>query len=391
LLSCSDRDSNGRACPGFAGEGASDSTITEGYASKYNTLAHAILNNEAAPSAVTQDMYRFVDSVIDEAQARIVKKAKYTRDEAVQALRVIDDVLIGKNVVYPADTAGMGLVSQLSDGLRGRIMNGLEIQKLAENRHNKRRSARIREHTSEPMYVNDCDTTSFLYLAIAEVIGLPLSLVEIPGHNFIRYNDGTNSFDWETMDAVVAPPDYYKTLWRISDDLIAKRVYLAAMSRTDVIGYHFTITAEVWAKKGVDRRVFDDDIKAATLYPHGPRVWNQLAWHLVTASDPKLRDGRAALEYATRAVSISRTPNLLDTLACAQAEVGNFERAKEIEEEARQLFSAGDYPVEVEVPAFDVQIRRFEQRMTCGETLPPSVAAAAGNTANSLSHVVRLD
>ena len=206
------------------------STITDGFHGKYNTIAHELLNDEASASDVTQNMYDFIDAVIDEAKVRITKKPSYTRDEAISMLRTIDEILIGKNVVYPAQLDGMGLVDQLSDGLRGRVMNPTEIDALAKYSHNERRSDRIRQHASEPFYVNDCDTTSFLYLAIAEVIDLPLYLIELPGHNFIRYEDGATSFDWETMDARVAPPKYYQQTWRIPQDLIANRIYLASMN-----------------------------------------------------------------------------------------------------------------------------------------------------------------
>jgi hypothetical protein len=367
------------------------STITEGYLAKYNTIAHELLNNEAASSKVTQDMYDFIDSVVDEAQRRIAKKANYSRDEAVGALRVIDEILIARNVVYPADTAGMGLVAQFSDGLRGRTMNTAEIDALAAHRHNKRRSTRIREHAAEPFYVNDCDTTSFLYLAIADVIQLPLYLVELPGHNFVRFDDGAISFDWETMDAVVAPPDYYKTLWRIPQALILERVYLATMNRADVLGYHFSITADIWAKKNADQRSFNDDAKAAALYPRGPRVWNQIAWHLVAAHDPNLRDGPIALENAKKAISISRTPNLLDTMACAYAQMKEFDLAVEVEKEGRDLYPTGNYPAEVEVPDFAEQLQLFAQHKTCAEISPAALASMSKKGPANLSHIINLD
>jgi hypothetical protein len=184
------------------------STITDGFQARYNTIAHALLNNEAATSLVTQGMYDFLDGLIDEARQRIVKKSSYTRDDVITALHTIDEILIGRNVLYPADSAGMGLVHQLSDGLRSRVMNSNEIDALVGNPHNMRRADWIRSHAREPFFVNDCDTTSFLYLAIAEVMDLPIFMVEIPGHNFIRYQNNGDSLDWETMDGRIAPPGY---------------------------------------------------------------------------------------------------------------------------------------------------------------------------------------
>src|SRR5262245_26806216 len=186
------------------------STITEGFTSKYNTIAHEILNIESASSLVTGEMYQFVDDLIDKARARIPHRIKYSLDEIRVALRTIDEILIEKNVVYPANESGMGYVDQLSDGLRPRKMNPAEITALAEHRHNKRRAERIRANASQPFYVNDCDTTSFLYLAVAEILGMPLFLVELPGHNFVRYENGATRLDWETMDAVEIPAGLYQ-------------------------------------------------------------------------------------------------------------------------------------------------------------------------------------
>ncbi len=345
------------------------STVTQGFKSKYNTIAHEILNIESAASLVTQDMYDFIDDVIDQAKKKIPTKQKYSPDEIGAALKAIDDILIQKNVVYPANDAGMKLVDQLSDGLRGRIMNSAEISALAKQRHNVRRAEHIKAHAGEPFYVNDCDTTSFLYLAVGEVLGFPLFLVEVPGHNFIRYEDEVMALDWETMDAKPILPGLYQKTWRIPDSLVASRVYLASMSRIDTLGYAHTIVAEAWSKKGADRRAFDDDERGFLLYPRGPRVWNQAAWHLVTASSPALRDGQKALHYALRAIGISPTPNYLDTLACAYAALGDFSSAIQTEQAAQVLFQSGQFPAEVEIPEFSKQIELFQKKQSCA---PPS-------------------
>lgn len=347
------------------------STITAGVHAKHDTLAHELLNDEAASSTVTKSMYDFLDALIDAALKRIPKKSRYGRDDALSAVKAIDDILTSMNVVYPAADTGMGMVDQLSDGLRGRAMNRAEIGALIAEPHNRRRIDHIRRHATEKFYVNDCDTTAFLYLAVAEILGLPLSMIDLPGHNFIRYEEDGEQFNWETLDAALEPDDFYRAQWRIPDALVAGRVYLAPMSRIDVIGYHFTITAAVWAKKHQDRRMLDDDEKAATLYPRGPRVWNQWAWNLVTASDPGLRDGKAATLYAARAVAISRTPNFLDTLACAQAATGDFDLALDTEQQAAKLAQTKDFPLDIAVPDFDGQIKRFHDRQNCADRLTP--------------------
>lgn len=56
---------------------------------------------------------------------------------------------------------------------------------------------------------------------------------------------------------------------------------------------------------------------------------NDLAWILATANDSGIRDGREALQLALRAAELTRQsdPAVLDTLAAAYAEVGDFAQA----------------------------------------------------------------
>jgi tetratricopeptide (TPR) repeat protein len=57
---------------------------------------------------------------------------------------------------------------------------------------------------------------------------------------------------------------------------------------------------------------------------------NNFAWVLATSPDDNLRNGKRALELATKAAEMSdyQTPHVLSTLAAAYAETGDFETAK---------------------------------------------------------------
>lgn len=79
--------------------------------------------------------------------------------------------------------------------------------------------------------------------------------------------------------------------------------------------------------------------------PDSPRMLDELAWLFATHPDPRMRDGREAVRLAERACILTdrRLPALLDTLAAAHAEAGNFSRAVSTAEEALALArSAGD-------------------------------------------------
>jgi tetratricopeptide (TPR) repeat protein len=68
------------------------------------------------------------------------------------------------------------------------------------------------------------------------------------------------------------------------------------------------------------------------------RALGNLAWLLATSPEDELRDGGKAVGLAERALAAAGpSPQLLDTLAAAQAEAGMFERAMRTQERAIEL------------------------------------------------------
>ncbi len=78
------------------------------------------------------------------------------------------------------------------------------------------------------------------------------------------------------------------------------------------------------------------------LVPAAADLQNNAAWILSTATDQNQRDGKLALELATRACALTgnRRHNFVGTLAAAHAEAGDFDEAARLAENAARLAEA---------------------------------------------------
>ena len=79
--------------------------------------------------------------------------------------------------------------------------------------------------------------------------------------------------------------------------------------------------------------------EAVRLNPNDASALNNLAWALAANPRPELRDGREAVRLANKAVVLSdhQQPIFMGTLAAAYAEDGQFSKAVEMAEKARDL------------------------------------------------------
>jgi Tfp pilus assembly protein PilF len=92
--------------------------------------------------------------------------------------------------------------------------------------------------------------------------------------------------------------------------------------------------AVIWTALERYDRAIEDYEAVLRMDPGAAGTRNNLAWVLVTATDPGLREGPRALAHALAAVRCGDNPGWLDTLAAAYAECGDFVRAVATEEEA---------------------------------------------------------
>ncbi len=102
--------------------------------------------------------------------------------------------------------------------------------------------------------------------------------------------------------------------------------------------------AVAWIAKQEYDLALADYNQAVKLNPDDAASYNARAWIWATSPDPKLRDGRKAVESARRAVELTNgaQPYYLGTLAAAYAESGDFKEAVRWQSQALERFPHGN-------------------------------------------------
>lgn len=102
--------------------------------------------------------------------------------------------------------------------------------------------------------------------------------------------------------------------------------------------------------------------KAIEAYPDHAQAYNNMAWLMATCPEEKYRNGAKAVEFAQKAVHLSRKADFLDTLAAAYAEAGQFEDAIETQKQAIDSLGEEEKPN---------KLTEYDARLTCYESTSP--------------------
>jgi len=92
------------------------------------------------------------------------------------------------------------------------------------------------------------------------------------------------------------------------------------------------------------KRAQSDFVAALRLNRGDPDVLNNVAWFRATCPDANFRNGKEAVELATRACTLDKWKDAdqIDTLAAAYAETGNFAEAERYQQKAMALLSENE-------------------------------------------------
>ncbi len=109
----------------------------------------------------------------------------------------------------------------------------------------------------------------------------------------------------------------------------AIQVYNEILSRDDDHIEAFRGRGDAYLSVGEHAAAISDFEQALKLQPDDSALLNNLAWVLATSPEEKVRNGKRAVELATKACELTEygQPHILSTLAAAFAESGDFQTA----------------------------------------------------------------
>ncbi len=126
-----------------------------------------------------------------------------------------------------------------------------------------------------------------------------------------------------------------------------------------------------WKNKGEYDKAIADYNKSIEVDPDDPRAYNILAWFQATCPDKQFRDGEKAIRNATRAYDLDNGQhwNLIDTLAAANAEIGDFNKAREWLAKAVELAGKDELTTEKDRQKLSSRQELFKQNKPYREEL----------------------
>jgi hypothetical protein len=282
------------------------------------TLAYRMLMREQAVGKVPASAEPLLRKVLAEAMAALGPDPAppVTGEELTAFAEKVSTVLAGHNFVQPAsvddwpDTLGEALVPLPRNAPR--VAASLKADQPARLRHVKREG---------PAYFVDCDIGAMLILSVAQMVGFEIAMVEVPGHNYLRWKSpsgATAGWDWTYWRR----PDEAGRASRLQRSLVTRKVFLESQTLKESEAYFKSVLAgridDPAARLALRR-------EAASEFPNNRVVAYGVARTFALAPEASPVERREALAFSLLALSMEGNGNsasLADRMmavACAYA------------------------------------------------------------------------
>lgn len=315
--------------------GGSCNLFAQGRTLAYSTLAHdllkletVVLSSEEKSTFNIEKKTNYLNQLLSACEKRIgiqQQANQYSEEKAKFVLLQIDSVLAEQGYFTCIK------VEYLSQTLTRSPKSNLECALQTGNNYRKQCLQKF-----DSIYKVDCDIGSFLYLSIAQVLQLPLKLIEVPKHNFVRWEfENGRYLNWD-VNAIASFSDEAYRLGRtpasyIAFDLVQENQfgYLKSKSDSETLGYYCFVLGRNYKRTRNYEQASRYYKLAIELQPQHPLPKMCMAYLLTFHQEVK---NKADLFYANQLAqeAVGCCPNepvYIETLACTYARLGNYELA----------------------------------------------------------------
>jgi tetratricopeptide (TPR) repeat protein len=177
-----------------------------------------------------------------------------------------------------------------------------------------------------------CLSLSVLYLSIAERIGMPAYGVVVPGHFFVRYDDGKRKYNIETTSGgAIAADQYY--LDKFKPPTGDKTVYFKNLTKKQSLGCFFNNLGNCYIERDQLDMAYEYLAGAVQVNPSLGEARTKLGNVLLRLN----RASEAVVQYEQALSLIGPDATTFNNMGNAYKTVGQYEQAKQLYLRAIQL------------------------------------------------------
>lgn len=168
-----------------------------------------------------------------------------------------------------------------------------------------------------------CLSLSVLYLSIAERLGLPVYGVVVPGHFFVRYDDGKRRLNIETTsNGGSANDEHY--LSKFSPPNSPRTLYMKNLTKKQTLGCFFNNLGNSYMKVGDTDKAFEVLLRAVQINP----LLSEANMNLGNVYLKKKMPLQAVEQYEKALTIISNDAKAMNNLASAYMQLADYPRAE---------------------------------------------------------------
>lgn len=168
-----------------------------------------------------------------------------------------------------------------------------------------------------------CLSLSVLYLSIAERLGLPMYGVVVPGHFFVRYDDGHRRYNIETTSrGGIAEDDHYIEEFTPPEN--PKMLYMKNLTNKQTLGCFFNNLGNSYSEVGDIDKAFEVLLQAVRINP----LLSEAKMNLGNIYLQKKMPHQAIEQYEQALSIIVNDAKAMNNLGSAYMQLGHYRKAE---------------------------------------------------------------